>query len=287
MVRQKFVLPLLLCMLFCEVLQACEFHNFFGGTNPLYTRNVIGMRYRLRNVLFHHDEAMQALGGEEHTGGTLSYAECWGRLYLSKKTIAWINLPIFFNPGQNTWLGDPSLLIQRQLLTVMRDSTLSMRWFAGTGVKLPSPIQKTIDADAQFITSTGSFDFLFNTSFILNYKKTGFTLDASYKLNTPNRAGLQCGNVINANIAGFYSLLLGKTRLICNASAFCEQAGNHINKGEMEAGSHYTNLYTGLGVDLFYRNFSVGAGVQRMVFSSVEGIHEWRAMAGLAFSFGR
>src|SRR5438552_2986224 len=101
MAKNKFILLLMICMFMADALSACEFHNFFSGTNPLYTNNVFGFRYRMRNVVFHHDDAMESLSGEHHPGGTLNYAECWGRFYLSKKTIAWVNLPFFFNPGEN------------------------------------------------------------------------------------------------------------------------------------------------------------------------------------------
>lgn len=255
-------------LLACDVC-GCSLGGNYYGILPQFRKNFIGLRWSQAKFYAHMNHG--AVLGEEHSNDTYSKVELWGRYYVSEKIQVFAFIPYSYNSMNGTeqkiktdGIGDVSLLANYLLLNTGEDKTKKLRHtlLAGVGVKLPTGKYDLEDngliVNRNFQLGTGSVDFILSGVYTIRYRKIGLNSEAGYKINTRNKDEYLFGNQFHASTRVFYWQNIKSLSLLPNVGVYYEQAAQHKDKDIIQANTGGSAVLLSAGMELYYRNFSVG-----------------------------
>jgi hypothetical protein len=185
---------------------ACDICGNAGARNafdllPQIKRNYIGLKYEQR--LFHSKHIPSKYAEEVVSTDFFQTFELSGRFFVNKNFQVIGSLPFQYlnkKEGDNTYLnygfGDGSLNgIYNFKLTKDEDKTFQHAVLAGIGFKIPTGKFDMSDIPNPNIQiGSGSFDFLFNSMYVVRNGNDVMSAFLSGTLNTINKYGYRFGN---------------------------------------------------------------------------------------------
>ncbi len=283
---RNFILPFLLFLFISIPSKACDLcgcgaGSYYLGVMPQFQKNFVGLRYRTASF----DSHLGQTGGGNSNYSSLFRtqerfyaAEIWARFYPHPKLQLLAFLPYQWNfQDENnqtkslSGIADASIIAQYEIFNTTND-TISQKFehsfFIGTGIKLPTGKSNfdTEDAlqvaNANFQLGTGSTDFLLTSQYTIRYKKTGFTADLAYKINTENNQNYRFGNRVSSNATLFYVKQIGKFGFMPTLGTYYEhnQKDKREDKTVFDTGGNLLNAV--LGTQVYTGRFMVGFNYQ-------------------------
>ena len=258
----------------CDIC-GCGVGNYYFGIMPQFHRHFIGVRYRFSSFQSHLGLSARGLFVTKEQFQT---TELWARFYPHRKVQLLTFVPYSFNSQTDnattrhlSGLNDIMVVGNYNLLNTTQDTLPHLfkhNILVGGGVKLPTGKHTYSESDQQqvananFQLGSGSLDFLLNLTYTLRYKRWGINTDLAYKMNTKNADGYKFGNRTTTNIALFYVQKIKQVGLMPHAGIYVEHSRQDVRKGDfvIETGGYL--VAQTLGLDLYYKRFSVGGNYQ-------------------------
>ncbi|GAB2829949.1 transporter family protein [Ferruginibacter profundus] len=283
----------------CEIC-GCGLGNYYIGLLPQFNHKFIGLRYQYQRYTTTMADAPSQFSKDYY-----KTAELWAGWNIGKKWQLLAILPYNYihqvsDDGitNKNGIGDIAVManykvFEKNSVAANGSAVAQQVWF-GAGIKLPTG-KFNIDAGDPAIvaiantqTGSASTDFMLNAMYNVKISKIGINTGASYKINTGNSDQYVFGNKFSANSFLSYAVNKGNTTVIPNAGVLFEtSAANTLDKQSIaQTGGHL--LAAAAGLELSFKNFTVGGNVQLPVnqdFSAGQTDMKIKGMAHISFSF--
>jgi hypothetical protein len=287
-------LKLLAFILLPGSLFACDICGGFLGITPYDNQSNIGLYYRLRtfsnyygsntNATLLPSGNLKTTHQDHEIGGALSsdldyeeyrVIELRGKFFLHEKVEFSISLPYNYNSsnyaGNYSYLngaGDLTISSGWHFIHKTEKEKLMQRFVAGLGVKFPTgnyQIENKNEKRHSILMQpgTGTTDFLVQINYLAGYKRLGVNLISAYRINTQNKYNERAGNGFTSNLSVFYKLVLNNNWILVPSFQNYYEFSNgiYVNKENLPLTSMNV-LYTGAGLDLFYKSIQWNCSVQ-------------------------
>jgi hypothetical protein len=160
--------------------------------------------------------------------------------------------------GDMTLMGSYPLLRSKDSLGVKLRHQLRF----GAGLKAPTgsfrAIGETASINPNFQVGSGSWDALFNLSYMARLNDFGVNVDATYKLNSANANDYSFGDRLNGALNFFYFQNLGKIEIMPALGLFYEQADWDVQKNYYRTHTGGHALFTTLGLESYFGIYNLG-----------------------------
>lgn len=260
------------------VASACDFCNCYLGLDPGYNKNTIGIRNSWKTTEWTSMVSAHrvAHGSDEvTTGSTLTESFVNTELFVKYSPITKLRLFLTVPYAINTLtyegvsetgmaFSDMTLMGMYQLFNTLPHDSLGVRHriFVGGGVKFPtgkseSDEEVDIPMSEDLYSGTGSTDYLFSLSYIGKYKKLGWNLDGSYKLNGESKNHYRYGNTFNLTPRIFYELGKKSVKLFPHIGAAYEMGVEDEYKDVTREETGGSVVCGSAGIDAYFGIFSV------------------------------
>lgn len=184
------------------------------GVLPQFNKHFIGIQYLSKSFLNEENaDHISAKRPSDH----YQNVQLWGRYTISSRIQLFAFLPYAYNRSNHDGLpltingiGDASIIANYRLIRADDCNPVwkhSMQF--GGGVKLPTGryVPGTgSEGLPNMQPGTGSWDFITNINYSLQYKKTGLSIDGNYTINTANSNAYKFGNRLGMSILGYHTL---------------------------------------------------------------------------------
>lgn len=308
---KKLILVLLLFSYF--VSYSCDNCNIFINISPNDYKNTFGIyshkRYMygkyndLGKVYLKHGGAETSELINKKVANLYNTYELRGRLYIKEKWKTIINLPFINNVEKIDGLakyiirdiGDP-ILIQTYQLYNTKQSTdsnnITHRLTMGTGVKFPlGSISKTYTYGKPNIDlqpGTGSWDFLFLTTYAFRYKSIGFSTNINMKFNTYNNENFRYGNTLNFTGNIFYIKKIKTFTIMPFVGTYIEQFEKDYEYSIINDSGGAT-FFGNMGFKLYKNNWNIELQYQPVYNTKLNGNTQlftvYRSSVGFNYNF--
>ncbi|RZK59775.1 transporter [Pedobacter sp. Leaf41] len=279
---------------------ACDICGCFMGITPYFNRNSISLLYRYRSFNGYDGQGHSLFpnGGKffipakqqdapitGHTGNQADYElyrsiEFRGRYFMNSRLEINAILPYVSNSERYngytssiSGIGDVNLYTGYHFVQQL-ENDFKQQLIAGIGVKLPTgkndfKNNEGIRYSSLMQGGTGSTDGFVYLNYIVGLGKFGASLNTSYKVNGTNSRDEGIANSTTSFLNIFYTQRVGKTvQVMPSAQFFYEYSGGEKYQG-IKTGEHVmNNLMGGVGVDVFYKNMALNAGLQKNVWEA-------------------
>ncbi|MDU0807692.1 hypothetical protein [Aquirufa regiilacus] len=260
----------------------CSNSNSFFGLMPASNRGFLGVRYRTQSFDSHIGSSY--LASHEQFQST----EVWGRFYPVKNIQVLGFLPYNMHSQQTstqkfqvTGLGDPSFLIQYNLINTLLDTTyreLNHNLLVGAGLKLPlgkfryDTANPSEVANANFQLGTGSIDFTIQSTYGIRYQAWGLNFDGQVKLTGTNPEEYKFGNRISGATTLFYAYGKGhRITLMPYANLYAEYSTYDKSQGQVNTRTGGSMSLVGLGIECTSRKAMFGTTIQTPIIQQLSG----------------
>jgi hypothetical protein len=189
-----------------------------------------------------------------------------------------------------TGLGDATFYAGFHLIRKIEVEGMQHRLILGLGTKLPTgrfnQTQNGFRLPLMMQNGTGSVDFFIMANYIMGLKKFGMSVTSSFKRNTFNRYGERAGYSTTQYLNLFYKIKKGNWFVIPSVQNYYEYGTSGVNNGSMPMNV----VYTGAGIDVFYKNIGLTTSVQGKTWEKpgegkIAGTS--RIALGLTFNFNQ
>jgi hypothetical protein len=282
---------------------ACDLCGCFLGVVPYDNQSSIAFmhRYRVFNGYRNYQQQSHYFpagayktthGGTHDTVVTRNYSsadyesykvfELRGKYFIHKR----LELNVFASVVNNksktdtvvlshTGLGDPHIFVGYHIIRPKMESDLKMRWIVGGGIKLPSGNYYAKDKNGERLPflmqpGTGSVDYFFYTTYMIAYKKIGFSTTLNYKLNGTNYYKEQIDNSFTNFISVFGRIKASNFTLMPSLNCYYERSNGLYVKNVLQSGTEVNELMCGIGMDAFYKNVGLSFSAQKTVKQHVD-----------------
>lgn len=293
---------------------ACDNCNVFLNISPNDYRNSIGFYHHSRFMYGKYNELGQVLlkhGGietsellnKEITDLYQTY-ELRGTFYLREKWKTMFTLPVVNNTEKIDGLAkysikgmsDPILMQTYQLYntkeTVDSIDQVTHRVTVGGGLKIPLG---SIDKEYAFgkpnldlQPGSGSWDFLFLTTYAVRYKSLGFSSNLNIKFNSYNKYNFKYGNTLNFNGNIFYIKPLKGLTLMPFVGLYIEKFEKDYELSILNDSGGAT-FFGNLGLKVYKGSWSIDAQYQKVFSSQLNGDTQlftiYRTTVGINYNF--
>lgn len=165
-------------------------------------------------------------------------------------------------------LGDPVFMLNYFPLDLtgdMQNRKTGHRIALGGGVKLPFGKFSVRSYNDEVIPSyqpgSGSFDFIFQSSYMLTFKKWGWFNYYSYRFNTQNPNGYRFSNTMNYRSTVFMSVKKKRSQIIPHMGIDLLKANaDEFNKYKNEKPTKNSGgllMLGNIGIEYFYKNYGL------------------------------
>ncbi|HAR19119.1 MAG TPA: hypothetical protein DCR46_00535 [Cytophagales bacterium] len=249
----------------------CPAGGGYLGIVPQFSKNFVGLRYRVRSFESHnHDAANQSSLFQFQT------AEVWGRFYPSKRIQAFVFLPFQMNSekiakgvNQVQNIGDISFVFNYNLLNT--GDSVGCYWkhnlLLGIGAKLPTGKYQQRNESKQiyplaFQPGTGAYSGIFSAIYTLRKGKIGFNSNATYYYNGQNELEYSFGNMLSLSGNMFYWMKWGNVSFLPSIGTYNEIAARDIDNGYYVNNTGGSLGYLSIGSDVYLNRLALGLTVQ-------------------------
>lgn len=260
----------------------CSNSNSFFGLMPASNRGFLGVRYRTTSFDSHIGSSY--LASHELFQST----ELWGRFYPVKNIQVLGFLPYNMHSQQTstqkfhiTGLGDPSFLIQYNLINTLLDTTyreLNHNLLVGGGLKLPlgqfryDAANPSEVANANFQLGTGSFDYTIQSTYGIRYQAWGMNIDGQVKLSGTNSEEYKFGDRISGAATLFYAYGKGhRITLMPYINMYAEYSSHDKSQGLINTRTGGSMSLAGLGIECTSRQLMFGTTIQTPIIQQLSG----------------
>lgn len=213
---RKFCLVVCVFLIHSTFLKACDIcgcasSSFSMGLLPTSKHHFIGLRSSIKNFESREIHALSSrFDSEQHFISN----EIFGRYKISKKIQVFALIPYVYNVKKDSsstlkidGLGDPVLLLNYAF--VDNTDSLSKKFkqsgTIGIGTKFPlGQYFKLGFSEINMLPGTGSFDFISNLNYSIQYRSYGFQNETSFSLKTENKYMYRFGNAFTTSNMLFY-----------------------------------------------------------------------------------
>jgi len=276
----------------------CPSGGGYLGIVPQFSKNFIGVRYRLRTFSSsdHHDN---------NTPDTKHYfetMELWGRFYPSKRVQVFVFLPFQMNTEKTNNstsyiqnVGDFSFIANYNLINT--GDSLGRNWkhnlLVGVGAKLPTGKYQQRDVTKQmypivFQSGTGAYSGIFSAMYTLRHNKMGINTNVSYYYNGKNELNYSFGNLLAGSASLFYWLKIGSVSILPNVGSYFENTQRDIENNYYVHDTGGTLGYYSIGTDVYVSRFAISLNVQTPYLQDLPQrtqTNDWRTMASVSVLF--
>lgn len=210
-------------------------------------------------------------------------------------------VPLIMNSGRTnaqtqyvTGIGDITAFAAYHLISKIMTEKFQHRLIVGAGVKLPVGNYYAKDKngwryDFLIQPGTGSIDYITYMNYIFGYKKTGASINSTYKINGTNYYNERIANSTTNYLNLFYKFRQDKNlKLIPSLQLNHEYTkGLYINDN-YQAETTMNIATTGLGLDVFYKNISINTSFHLPVYEKKSNYNlemSGKFMIGLTYNF--
>lgn len=279
---------------------ACDICGCFMGITPYYNRNSISILYRYRSFSGYEGQSHSLFpnGGNffiparsqdspitNHAGNPDDYElyrslEVRGKYFINSKLEINAILPYVSNSERYNGytssissMGDINLYAGYHIVQKF-ENNFKQQLIAGAGIKLPTgknDFKNTagIRYSSLMQAGTGSTDGFVYLNYMVGLGKFGASLNTSYKVNGTNSRDEGIANSTTSFLNIFYTQRIGKdVQVMPSAQFFYEYSGGEKYKGQKTGEHVMNNLMGGAGVDVFYKNVALNAGVQKNIWEA-------------------
>jgi hypothetical protein len=304
----------LCCIGIQDTLSACDMCGCFMGVLPSDRRSFVGLHYRYRsfsgssvkgNRIF-PDGALKTMhdlhGSAPSTDGYEIYraVELRARYYLHQRLELNLVAPYLMNKDVSpttklsvSGKGDMTLMAGWQLVDDYEKGAFRHRLLLGAGIKFPSGNpNNTLEGFRYPLliqSGTGSTDGLLYGTYQLGFRKWRMSLTPVYKINGTNRFQERIDNstTLFGNI--YYKMEPNDNLSILPAAlVYYENTKGLYTNDIFVDGTRMNTLMTGVGADVFWKNYGFNFGVHVPVYEQENnsGLESrLRFMAGLTMFF--
>ncbi|MDQ0639196.1 hypothetical protein QF042_002761 [Pedobacter sp. W3I1] len=293
-------LLILVFVLMSSQVFACDICGCFMGITPYYNRNSISLLYRYRSFSGYEGQSHSLFpnGGSffiparsqdspitNHAGDPGDYElyrslEIRGKYFINSKLEINAILPYVSNSERYNGytssissMGDINLYAGYHLVQKLEDN-FKQQLIAGAGIKLPTgknDFKNTagIRYSSLMQAGTGSTDGFVYLNYMVGLGKFGASLNTSYKVNGTNSRDEGIANSTTSFLNIFYTQSIGKdVKIMPSAQFFYEYSGGEKYKGQKTGEHVMNNLMGGAGIDVFYKNIALNAGIQKNIWEA-------------------
>ncbi|MBL7884834.1 MAG: hypothetical protein JNL69_12245 [Bacteroidia bacterium] len=193
-------------------------------------------------------------------------------------------------------VGDITLFAAYHLISRIMTEKYQHRLIFGAGVKLPVGDYYQKDADGNRIDfllqpGTGSVDYLAYVNYIFGYKKFGFNLNSTYKINGDNFYKERIGNSSTNYLNIFYKFRQEKDlKLFPSIQTYYEHTEGLYVFDKLQKATKMEVFNAGIGLDVFYKNIALNMSFQLPVYekrfeSNLQNTS--KMMIGLTYNFNQ
>jgi hypothetical protein len=277
----------------------CPSGGGYMGIVPQFSKNFIGLRYRMRS--FSSTDASHGVGNSL-SNHLFQTAELWGRFYPSKRIQAFVFLPYQLNSetvdnvtSRIENIGDMSFIFNYNLINT--GDSLDLDWkhnlLLGVGAKLPTGKYQQRNAEKQmypvaFQAGTGAYSAILSAMYTLRFRKMGLNSNFSYYYNGKNELDYSFGNLASGSLSGFYWFKINEVSILPSLGTYLENTQRDIDNGYYVNTTGGTLCYYSLGTDVYINRFAISLNVQKPYLQDVaSGIqsNDIRLMSSLAVLF--
>jgi hypothetical protein len=194
----------------CDIC-GCASSSFSMGLLPSSKHHFIGIRSSIKNFESREIHALSTrFDSEQH----FSTTEIFGRYKISNKFQVLATVPYIYNVKKDSistlkidGIGDPILLFNYVFVDNTDSLTKKFKQSGtiGIGVKFPlGSFYKLGFSEINMLPGTGSFDFISNLNYSLQYRSYGLQNETSFTLKTANKYLYQFGNAFSSSNMLFY-----------------------------------------------------------------------------------
>lgn len=298
---------------------ACDICGCFMGITPYYNRNSISLLYRYRSFSGYEGQnhALFPSGGSffiparsqnspitNHAGNPDDYElyrslELRGKYFINSKLEVNAILPYVSNSERYnghtssiSGLGDINIYAGYHVLQKLEDN-FKQQLIAGAGVKLATgkndfKNNEGIRYSSLMQAGTGSTDAFVYLNYLVGLGKFGASLNTSYKVNGTNSRDEGIANSTTSFLNIFYVQQIGKDlQIMPSAQFFYEYSGGEKYKAEKTGEHVMNNLMGGAGLDVFYKNVALNAGIQKNIWEAKTDhpMSAGKVYVGLTYNF--
>lgn len=293
---------------------ACDNCNVFLNISPNDYRNSIGFYHHSRYMKGTYNNLGQLYlkhGGVETSELLNKQIEDLYQTYEVRATFYWrekwrtmFTLPVVDNTQSIDGLAkyrikgiaDPIIMQTYQVYSTKEtaDSTEKVihRVELGGGIKVPlGSISKEYEygkPNLDLQPGSGSWDFLFVSTYSLRYKNIGFSSNLNIKFNTYNKENYRYGNTLNFNGNLFYMKPIKKIILMPFIGIYLEKFEKDYEYSIINYSGGAT-FFGNLGLKLYKDNWSFNAQYQKVFSSNLNGDTQLftinRTTVGLNYNF--
>lgn len=251
-------------MIACNVC-GCSAMSSSPGILPNFRTHFIGFRESHKSIHIQHPVSLLNPESQKSTE-SFNSTELWGRWYPHQRLQVFGFMP--FNRISRTvneqtitkaGLGDLSIMVNYLVFNTgdSIEAKFKQALLLGSGVKLNTG-KFNSDESAGFQLGSGSRDWQLYASHTLRYQQAGVLNEISYRLPGLNPQGYQFGNRLIYSVKAFYwSKIKNLTVLPHIGYAYENAKADHLN-GILQSKTGSEILSAGAGVDLYYKDFSLG-----------------------------
>jgi len=285
----------------CDIC-GCGVGGYYSGMLPQYHKHFIGLRWRFSNF-------KSNIGHETNNSGEFSREyyhslELMGRFYPHRRVQILAFVPLNYHlrtmPSETTHLvglGDVSLIVLYNIYNTsfLAEKTVKHNLLFGGGIKAPTADFQRKDNQGELLTAsfqlgTGSVDFMVTTLYTVRHKRWGVNINATYKINLPNKNAYQFGNQLTAAATAFFLHKFEKTDwgLMPKAGVQFEHANYNLTNGYKRVNTGGNQLVATLGLEIYYKRIQLGLNYQQPTWQNLsDGLVEAgpRFMANVNYLF--
>ena len=168
-------------------------------------------------------------------------------------------------------VGDLLVLVNYKVFTSSalvnnEKTTLRNDIYVGGGIKLPTGANSVDTSNPDFNigdfnsqAGTGSVDYILNLTHNLAWNKSGIVTNVAYRFNTANKQDYRFGNRSYINLAYYYTLTAGETKIKPNVGVSYQSNAINKFKGAEVDGSNGYNFNSTVGVNVLHKKVGVNA----------------------------
>ncbi|MBK7762685.1 MAG: hypothetical protein IPI46_04845 [Bacteroidetes bacterium] len=263
----------------CDMCGCSASGNSFGIL-PGFQKHFIGLRYQNSSFTSKAHEG----SNESHKKSKEQYQsiQLWGRAVLHPKIHAFVFVPYKFNQRKEGseqisihGVGDISLLLNYILLNTGNQDSSNTKQFlqCGAGIKLPTGKCDAIHAglmlNENMQIGTGSVDIPWMVMYTLRHKNKGLYVEANYALNNSNKFKFQFGNKLSTSFKLLRWFQKSKLTYLPQIGAGYEYSQIDRRQHETVENSGGSIALVNVGMDLYYRNFSLAVHAQQPIAQNI------------------